>query len=71
MTAVLAALQPAIDEAAEFGRCLRDLCPVQKRVLTALMHRLIAMEEANDAEGALVVIDEVRRILGEGRLTHH
>ena len=42
MTAVLAALQPAIDEAAEFGRCLRDLCPVQKRVLTALMHRLIA-----------------------------
>lgn len=71
MTAVLAELQPAIEEAAEFGRCVRELCPVQKRVLAVLMRRLIAMEEADDAEGALVIVDEVRRILGEGRLTRH
>lgn len=71
MTAVLAELEPAIEEAAEFGRCLRELCPVQKRVLAALMRRLIAMEDAGNVEGALVIVDEVRRILGEGRLTHH
>ncbi|PXA82741.1 hypothetical protein DMC25_19375 [Caulobacter sp. D4A] len=71
MSAVLAIMDPAIEEAAEFGRCIRSLCPTQQRVLTVLLRRLVDMEAADDADGAVRVVDEIRRILCDGEKTRH
>lgn len=59
------------DELDEFRRHLRNLGPVQRRILSVMMPQLIALEEAGDADGALSIIEEVKAILWEGRRTRH
>lgn len=70
-TAQTAQQETMLDELNEFRRHLRILGPVQRRILSALMPQLIALEEAGDADGALNIIEEVKSILWEGRRTRH
>jgi hypothetical protein len=62
---------PMLDELNEFRRHLRTLGPVQRRILSVLMPRVVALEEAGDADAALSIIEEVKTILWEGRRTRH
>jgi hypothetical protein len=59
------------EELREFRQHLRALGPVQRRILSALMPQLIALDEAGDTDGALTIIEEVKTILWEGRRTRH
>lgn len=59
------------DEMDEFRHHLRTLGPVQRRILSALMPQVVALEEAGDADGALSIIEEVKTILWEGKRTRH
>jgi uncharacterized coiled-coil protein SlyX len=70
-TAQTAQQETTLDELNEFRRHLRILGPVQRRILSALMPQLIALEEAGDADGAISIIEEVKSILWEGRRTRH
>ena len=70
-TAQTAHQETTLDELDEFRRHLRSLGPVQRRILSALMPQLVALEEAGDADGALSIIEEVKSILWEGRRTRH
>jgi hypothetical protein len=60
-----------LDEVNEFRRHLRSLGPVQRRILSALMPQLVALDQAGDSDGALSIIEEVKTILWEGRRTRH
>jgi hypothetical protein len=60
-----------LDELNEFRQHLRTLGPVQRRILSVLMPRLVALDKAGDADGALSIIEEVKTILWEGRRTRH
>jgi uncharacterized coiled-coil protein SlyX len=70
-TAQTAQQETTLDELNEFRRHLRILGPVQRRILSALMPQLVALDEAGDADGALSIIEEVKSILWEGRRTRH
>lgn len=70
-TVQIASQDTSPDELDEFRRHLRTLGPVQRRILSVLMPRLVALDEAGDADGALSVIEEVKAILWEGRRTRH
>lgn len=59
------------EELAEFRLHLTTLEPVQRRILSALMPRLVALDEKGDVDGALAILEQVRAILWEGRLTRH
>jgi len=60
-----------LDELNEFRQHLRSLGPVQRRILSALMPQLVALDQAGDSDGALSIIEEVKTILWEGRRTQH
>ncbi|MGR4862793.1 hypothetical protein [Caulobacter sp. LARHSG274] len=62
---------PTSQEIDEFRRHLKTLAPVQRRILSVLLPQLIALEEAGERDRALDVIEEVKLILWEGRLTRH
>lgn len=59
------------EEMAEFRRGLGALDPLQRRIISLLIPRLIALEERGDSEDAIRVIDEIRTILWEGGRTRH
>lgn len=59
------------EEMAEFRRGLGALDPFQRRIISLLIPRLIALEARGDADGAIRIIDEIRTILWEGRRTRH
>ncbi|MBO9710366.1 MAG: hypothetical protein J7521_19350 [Caulobacter sp.] len=59
------------EELAEFRLHLTTLAPVQRRILSVLMPRLVALDEKGDVNGALAILEQVRGILWEGRLTRH
>jgi len=62
---------PTNQEIDEFRRHLKTLAPVQRRILSVLLPQLIALEEAGEQDRALDIIEEVKLILWEGRLTRH
>lgn len=60
-----------LDELDEFREHLQLLGPVQRRILSVLMPRLVALDAAGEADRALNIIEEVKTILWEGRRTRH
>ncbi|WP_184714829.1 hypothetical protein [Caulobacter sp.] len=57
-------VEPADDlEMAEFRRGFARVGDDHKRILAALMTRLMALEERGDTDAALSLVDQVRRVL--------
>lgn len=57
-------IEPVDDlEMAEFRRGFARVGEDQKRILTALIARLMAMQEHGDTDAALRLVDQVRRTL--------
>ncbi len=50
-------------EMAEFRRDCARVGDDHKRILAALMTRLMALEERGDTDAALSLVDQVRRVL--------
>lgn len=50
-------------EVAEFRRGFARVGEDQKRILTALIARLMALQEHGDTDAALMLVDQVRRTL--------
>lgn len=50
-------------EVAEFRRGFAKVGEDQKRILAALIARLMALQEHGDTDQALMLVDQVRRVL--------